>query len=425
MAETATTTTITNNDDTNNNTNLVNKTPTHTIIESNNVNNEEDNINNNNVNENTTPPVGSPIRAIRALQNNEVTISKDPFETESEDILYAKCKASIEESNIDNLAIIEAENFEVETFWQEIDQKVVEIINNNEQNKLLKVNVDGIDLVHFKPRLSCRENVFTINISNAGIEAIDSSDIEPNWFRSLVLIGSPLSTKFVCTNLNMLLYLDISFSDISLKNFDTSGLTKLRMLNLEGCSLTTLSIDGGDDDGESRRSHFLTYLINLETLNLSDNEFEEEDCINDLSILSLSSITNHNNNNTNNRNRVFIELDLRENDIVSNIGSKNYKELIEETLFPSKQLKMLDGKKINSDVITNIKSLSDVKGISKALQSEDTVMDNNEFRESCSCLEGNPCVYKYNCKDWTNREAIAKAVRKKKGMSEVFVTGGV
>ena len=204
MAETATTTTITNNDDTNNNTNLVNKTPTHTIIESNNVNNEEDNINNNNVNENTTPPVGSPIRAIRALQNNEVTISKDPFENESEDILYAKCKASIEESNIDNLAIIEAENFEVETFWQEIDQKVVEIINNNEQNKLLKVNVDGIDLVHFKPRLSCRENVFTINISNAGIEAIDSSDIEPNWFRSLVLIGSPLSTKFVCTKLNIL-----------------------------------------------------------------------------------------------------------------------------------------------------------------------------------------------------------------------------
>ena len=32
----------------------------------------------------------------------------------------------------------------------------------------------------------------------------------------------------------------------------------------------------------------------------------------------LFSITNHN-NNTNNRNRVFIELDLRENDIVSNL----------------------------------------------------------------------------------------------------------
>ena len=35
------------------------------------------------------------------------------------------------------------------------------------------------------------------------------------------------------------------------------------------------------------------------------------------------------------------------------------------------------------------------------------------------------CVDKYNCKDWENREKIAKEVRKKKGMSDVFVTGGV
>ena len=122
---------------------------------------------------------------------------------------------------------------------------------------------------------------------------------------------------------------------------------------------------------------------------------------------------------------MFVELDLRENDVASNIGSNNYKNLIENILFPSKQLKMLDGKKLNGDVVSNIKCLSDVKGISSALQSEDTVMDNNEFRESCSCLEGNPCVYKYNCKDWANREKIAKEVRKRKGMSEVFVTGGV
>ena len=44
--------------------------------------------------------------------------------------------------------------------------------------------------------------------------------------------------------------------------------------------------------------------------------------------------------------------------------------------------------------------------------------------ESCSAFRSNPCVYKYNCKDWANREAIAKAVERK-GMSEVFVTGGV
>ena len=143
---------------------------------------------------------------------------------------------------------------------------------------------------------------------------------------------------------------------------------------------------------------------------------QDEDSINDLSILASS-------NNT--RKRVFVELDLRENDVASNIGSNKYKNLIENVLFPSKQLKMLDGKKINGNVVSNIKCLSGVKGLSSALQSEDTVMDNNEFRESCSCLEGNPCVYKYNCKDWANREKIAKEVRKRKGMSEVFVTGGV
>ena len=28
--------------------------------------------------------------------------------------------------------------------------------------------------------------------------------------------------------------------------------------------------------------------------------------------------------------------------------------------------------------------------------------------ESCSCLEGNPCVDEYSCKDWHNRFEVAK-----------------
>jgi hypothetical protein len=28
--------------------------------------------------------------------------------------------------------------------------------------------------------------------------------------------------------------------------------------------------------------------------------------------------------------------------------------------------------------------------------------------ESCSCIEGNPCLDKYNCKDWENRYVVAK-----------------
>ena len=41
-------------------------------------------------------------------------------------------------------------------------------------------------------------------------------------------------------------------------------------------------------------------------------------------------------------------------------------------------------------------------------------MDNNEFRESCSCLEGNPCVDKYNCKDWENRRKLQKKFEKER-----------
>ena len=33
----------------------------------------------------------------------------------------------------------------------------------------------------------------------------------------------------------------------------------------------------------------------------------------------------------------------------------------------------------------------------------------NKIVETCSCLQGEPCVVKDNCLDWTNRFAVAKA----------------
>lgn len=32
-----------------------------------------------------------------------------------------------------------------------------------------------------------------------------------------------------------------------------------------------------------------------------------------------------------------------------------------------------------------------------------------EKMEGCSCIEGNPCMDPYGCKDWTNRYTVAKA----------------
>ena len=183
---------------------------------------------------NTTPkPVGSPVQAIRALQKNQSAISKNPFENHDDDALFKKCIACVDDSTSDDLVVVEAEGFEIETFWQEVEQKVVNIRNSADSQPFVKVNADGIDLSIFKPLLTCREYAFAVHLANVGIEAIEANDIGPNWFRSLSLVGSPLSTSFVTTNLTMLLYLDVSFSEISLANFDASGLGKLRHLSLE------------------------------------------------------------------------------------------------------------------------------------------------------------------------------------------------
>ena len=220
---------------------------------------------------NTTPkPVGSPVQAIRALQKNQSAIAKDPFENHGDDALFKKCIACVDDSVSSDLVFIEAEGFEIETFWQEVEQKVVNIRNSADSQPFVKLNADGIDLSIFKPLLTCREYTFALHLTNVGIEAIEANDIGPNWFRSLSLVGSPLSTSFVTTNLTMLLYLDVSFSEISLANFDASGLGKLRYLSLEGCSLESLHT--GKDDG-NEQSHWLSCLESLESLNLSDNEF--------------------------------------------------------------------------------------------------------------------------------------------------------
>ena len=52
-------------------------------------------------------------------------------------------------------------------------------------------------------------------------------------------------------------------------------------------------------------------------------------------------------------------------------------------------------------------------------QDTDNIMEQNEFREGCSCLFGNPCADSYQCKDWKNRFKIAKLARKRLGMAEV------
>jgi len=41
-----------------------------------------------------------------------------------------------------------------------------------------------------------------------------------------------------------------------------------------------------------------------------------------------------------------------------------------------------------------------------------------ESTERCSCTEGNACAVPDNCKDWANRDAVAAAARKAKGIRD-------
>jgi hypothetical protein len=45
----------------------------------------------------------------------------------------------------------------------------------------------------------------------------------------------------------------------------------------------------------------------------------------------------------------------------------------------------------------------------------DALTMGGEDQASCSCVEGNPCVVPYNCKDWGNRVAVARRYNAAKG----------
>merc|ERR1712232_1308009 len=58
------------------------------------------------------------------------------------------------------------------------------------------------------------------------------------------------------------------------------------------------------------------------------------------------------------------------------------------------------------------------KGMEDITDKKINVVDGMYKNESCSCLEGNPCVDPACCKDWKNREAVAAAARKRKGLRD-------
>ena len=72
------------------------------------------------------------------------------------------------------------------------------------------------------------------------------------------------------------------------------------------------------------------------------------------------------------------------------IEGEAYNTVIKKLKMKLPCLKILNGVKCSITIIEGSSMLEDNLGRSTTVLSEDT--------SSCSCLEGNPCVSKYNCK---------------------------
>ena len=341
----------------------------------------------------------------------ESNSTPDPWVGVDADALFSNCTA---DDSIFKLLQVEDTLGGLEMFWTELDKKlkneVLEPLDiGASELQLIMLHCDGIeDAESVAPERACRESVFRFEFSNAS-SLQKAGPFLKNWWRVMSLSGCNLSGGVDGKGLEVLLHLDLSFSEVDLEKFSTAGLENLRFLALEGCSLESLVED-------SEGPHWLSNLLSLEELNISDNDLDESDGIQPLKHLATVG-----------RRRRFLTLDMRENALVEEIGRQKYTALLHENLFPAPNynLHMLDNKKLQEDTSALTKGLHEINGLAQALGRKDTVMDQNEFRESCSCLEGNPCTNKYNCVDWANREAVAAGVRKRKGMSDIWVTGGV
>lgn len=105
----------------------------------------------------------------------------------------------------------------------------------------------------------------------------------------------------------------------------------------------------------------------------------------------------------------LLELDFRENEVAEKPG---YAKKIAK-FFPN--LTWLDNQSRKKYVAKG----ADATYSADALKEKNvTAVDGMFKNESCSCLEGNPCLDRATCKDWANREKVAAEARKRKGLRD-------
>jgi hypothetical protein len=205
------------------------------------------------------------------------------------------------------------------------------------------------------------------------------------WLRllSLVSVEAPALDLW---GLSRLVVLDVSAvqtDDNAL--LDLSAVPALRRLT-------------ADSVGWDRLPAGLCALAHLESLSAQDNAMEDPEASYEV-LAQLHALR---------------ELDLRENPFFMEIGQvalRRYRERVRQLL---PELVTLDNQQLKLGGAATM-SLAKVQGLREHMGRTDTVADQNEDHESCSCLEGTPCEQEYSCKDWKHRFEIAKYAREHHG----------
>lgn len=263
---------------------------------------------------------------------------------------------------------------------KEEDWEVIEA--ENEAAAACQLNAKDTEMQKFQPKDDQRRWLVAADFSENQLTSVEALG-GPMWLRHLNLGMNPMeSLNGLSSAFPRLLVLDVSFIELP----SVAGawqalaeLSKLRRLVAEGCSLCSF------EDWEE--------LPSLKTLEVNDNAIEE---LEELEILAKKC-------------KGLLELDFRENEVAEKPG---YAKKIAK-FFPN--LTWLDNQSRKKYVAKG----ADATYSADALKEKDvTAVDGMFKNESCSCLEGNPCLDRATCKDWANREKVAAEARKRKGLRD-------
>lgn len=345
-----------------------------------------------------TPAAGSGTAAMR--QQREVAATPEPrTEPESHSVEPVDAQTVAAEPVDDTQLVVPSRSKEsmvdlatIADPWAEVSDELAmarikeedwEVIEaENEAAAACQLNAKDTEMQKFQPKDDQRRWLVAADFSENQLTSVEALG-GPMWLRHLNLGMNPMeSLNGLSSAFPRLLVLDVSFIELP----SVAGawqalaeLSKLRRLVAEGCSLCSF------EDWEE--------LPSLKTLEVNDNAIEE---LEELEILAKKC-------------KGLLELDFRESEVAEKPG---YAKKIAK-FFPN--LTWLDNQSRKKYVAKG----ADATYSADALKEKDvTAVDGMFKNESCSCLEGNPCLDRATCKDWANREKVAAEARKRKGLRD-------